>query len=140
MSKVITAYFLRVDEDTEIPYQGYLGELKDTLEIIDRYVNFGRDGGIMQTVSLNADLIAVCHDEGKLFGFPANRGIFYDGKLCDWIAGNVFVVRHKDGEFVSVLPSDIPYIEEHLRPVMSLGGGVIIGLPVNELPEYKEKK
>lgn len=65
----IKAYFLRVDEDLRLPYQGYLGEIENTLSAKQKYVNFGKANGSIQVVSLTDEIDIICHDEGSCWGF-----------------------------------------------------------------------
>ena len=120
--KYIRAYFLRVSEESGIPYQGYAGSIANTLEAKQRYVNFGKDGGLIQAVHLNGELDVICHDEGKLLGFPLNRA---------------WVVRHKGDEFASVFDGDIPCIEKYLVPVYPMDGNQFVRMPSGVLPEWE---
>lgn len=119
----VTAYFLRVSEDGEAIYEGYLGEIENTLEAGQRYVNFGRAGGLIQAVSLTDGIDVICNDEGKIKQFPPNRLWFYKGELADIFCGNILCVRHNgEGEFISIRKEDIPAIEGCLKPVCGAGG------------------
>lgn len=136
--KFIMAYFMRVDRESGLPYKGYLGTMENALSAEQRYVNFGEAGGCIQVVPLNGDILVICHDEGKVLGFPANRAwLGDDGKVLDLFAGNIMAVRRIGEEFASILESDIPYIEGHLCPAVLLDDGVIARIPDKVLPEYK---
>ncbi|MCM1058287.1 MAG: DUF3846 domain-containing protein [Firmicutes bacterium] len=136
--KDMTAYFMRVDKEQGIPYRGYAGTIEDSLAALQRYVNFDEPGGWIQAVALGDGILVLCHDEGKLLGFPANRAWLDDeGRVVDVFAGNIMAVRHTGEEFSGILASDIPYVEKHLRPVI-LGGGGCVQIPEGELPEYRK--
>lgn len=119
----IQAYLLRVDKQSGVVYKGYLAEVDNTLEAEQRYVNFNEANGLIQVVSINNNIDVICNDEGKLRNFPMNR--FFvddDGGVWDLLVGNAMCVRHnKDGEFISILPEDIPVIEKHLVPINPQG-------------------
>lgn len=136
----IQAYFMRVDEATGQPYQGYLGEIENTLKAKQFYVNYGREGGLIQAVHLNDDVDIICHDEGKLMKFPFNRvWLDEDGKILDIFAGNILAVRHKGDEFAGILPSDVQEIQRYLFPVVLSEDKNIRVLPDALLPEYEEE-
>lgn len=136
--KYIRAYFLRVSEEIGIPYQGYAGSIANTLEAKQKYVNFGKDGGLIQAVHLNGELDVICHDEGKLLGFPLNRAwVDESGRILDVFAGNIMVVRHKGDEFASVFDGDIPCIEKYLVPVCPMDGNQFVRMPSGVLPEWE---
>lgn len=136
--KFIQAYLMRVDRETGLPYKGYLCTVENTLSAEQEYVNFDEEGGWIQAVPLGSDIVIICHDEGKVLGFPTNRAwLNNEGRVLDLFAGNIMAVRHTGDEFVSIMESDIPYIEEHLRPAVLLNGGAIVYLPDERIPEYK---
>ena len=138
--KFIQAYFMRVDRESGIPYKGYLGVIENTVSAKQKYVNFGEDGGRFETVHLGHDIVIVCHEDGKLLGFPISRGwADDDGSVIDLFAGNILAVRRTGEKFTSILESDIPYIEEYLSPVALLEDGSIVRLPDEDVPEYKEQ-
>ena len=71
-------------------------------------------------MSINSEIDIICNDEGKLKNYPFNR-LFVDDNGLPWdlLVGNLMCVRHNDeGEFTSILESDIPIIESHLIPLM----------------------
>ena len=131
----IKAYFLRVDKDLRLPYQGYLGEIENTLSAKQKYVNFGKANGSIQVVSLTDEIDIICHDEGKLLGFPANRAwLDNEGEVLDLLVGNLLVVRCEGPDFTSIRESDIPYIEEYLKPVRVMDE-VLVPIPPEILPK-----
>lgn len=134
----IKAYFLRTDEECGVPYQGYVGSIANTLKAKQKYVNFGKDGGLIQAVHLNSKLDVVCHDEGKQLGFPSNRAwIDGSGRVLEVFAGNIMVVRHKGDQFASIHAEDIPYIEKYLVPVLAVEGRTFITVPRRTLPRWE---
>lgn len=138
--KFITAYLLRVDEESGKPYKGYLAQVENSLDAEQRYVNYGRDGGLIQVVSLG-DIDIICNDEGKLLGMPYNRAWIEDGKVLDVFVGNIMCVRHNaEGEFTSILESDIDVIEKTLYPILDVKRNAVLVTPAYDLPEYKEKE
>ena len=135
---VITAYFMRVDEEEGIPYKGYLSTIENTLSAKQRYVNFDEDGGLIEVVHLNREIDVICHDEGKILGYPINRAwVDKDGEVIELFAGNILAVRHSEDEFASISEADIPHIKKHLCPVVVLNGGIVLKVPEEDLPEYK---
>lgn len=137
--KFITAYLLRVDEESGKPYKGYLAQVENSLDAEQRYVNYGRDGGLIQVVSFG-DIDVICNDEGKLLGMPNNRAWIEDGKVLDIFVGNIMCVRHIGEEFTSILESDIEVIEKTLYPILKVINNVVMLTPAYNLPEYKEKE
>lgn len=138
-NKRITAYLLRVDEKSRIPYKGYLTEVENSLEAEQYYVNYDRSNGIIQVITLDG-IDYILHDESKLLGFPPNRVIVGDkGEVLDIIAGNIMCVRHNaDGDFTSILKSDIDVIEKRLRPIFAVIRNTVFIRGSDDLPEYKE--
>lgn len=133
----IKAYFLRVDEELRFPCKGYLGEIENTLSAKQKYVNFGEAGGSIQVVYLTDEIDIICHDEGKMWDFPANRVWVDDnGKALDLLVGNVLAVRHEGSEFTSIRESDIPYIEKHLKPVRVMDDLLVL-MPPEVLLTYE---
>lgn len=138
--KFITAYLLRVDEESGKPYKGYLAQVENSLDAEQRYVNYGRAGGLIQVVSLG-DIDIICNDEGKLLEMPYNRAWIEDGNVLDVFVGNIMCVRHNsDGEFTSILESDIEVIEKTLYPILKVINNVVLLTPAYNLHEYKEKE
>ena len=139
-SKYITAYLLRVDEETGKPYKGYLTEVENSLEAEQRYVNFGREGGLIQVIAIDG-IDYILNDEGKLCHFPYNRALLDGNKVLDIFVGNIMCVRHNaEGEFTSILESDIEIIERRLKPIFAVIGRNILLSLNDDLPEYKEDK
>lgn len=135
----ILAYLLRVDEKSGMPYKGYLSRVENSLEAEQRYVNFGRAGGLIDVLGVD-DIDLIFHDEGKLLDFPYNRAVLSeDGIVYDVIVGNIMCVRHNAaGEFISIRESDIETIEKQLKPVLTVVGRNVFLKLSDDLPEYKE--
>ena len=75
----IKAYFMRTG------YQGYFGEIQNTLETKQAYV-----GGLIQVVSINGVADLICNEEGKLLHLPVNRAFVDDnGEVLDVIVGDI---------------------------------------------------
>lgn len=135
MSKINKVFFLRTNREQYFPYQGYLGELENTLAAEQLYVNYGEPGGKIETVDLSENLVLICNREGRQLGYPPNRVLIdEDGVIHDIFFGNALVVKYEGNEFVSITPEDIALIERCLPPVK-----VLSQVPVKELPEYKEE-
>lgn len=138
--RVIKGYFLRVS-DEGVQFKGYITEFTDTLEYLQDYV-----GGYIDIVSLNSDIDLVINDEGKIHQLPTNRArIGGNGRVADFICGNILCLRHdSDGNFESILESDIPKIEKSLLPLMSVNivDNNIIYTMINAdvLPEYDSEQ
>ena len=130
----IKAYFLRAG------YQGYFGEIQNTLEAKQKYV-----GGLIQVISLD-DVDIICNDEGKLMGLPVNRAIVDDDEnVLDVIVGDIICLRHDDeGEFVDIHETDLQIIRKYLRPCVILGeraGATIVRLIPEEVLEiWRDEK
>lgn len=139
--KRILAYLLRVDEKTGVPYKGYLSEVENSLEAEQHYVNYDRDGGLIQVIMMDG-IDYITNDESKLLGFPYNRAIVGDdGKILDIFSGNIMCVRHNsEGDFTSILESDIAVIEKRLRPIFTIIRNTVFLRLNEELSEYKEKE
>ena len=66
-----------------------IAEIESTLEAMQQVV-----GGLIQAIFPFDDPVAlICHEEGKLLGFPLNRGLFHQdtGELYDIVAGTFFL-------------------------------------------------
>lgn len=66
-----------------------IAEIKSSLEAMQQVV-----GGHIQAIFPFEDPVAlICHEEGKLLGFPLNRGLFHQdtGELYDIVAGTFFL-------------------------------------------------
>jgi hypothetical protein len=139
MAEKILSYQMKVDEDTGQPYRGIFKPIENTLSALQHYVNFGRDDGTIQVIGLE-DIDLIVHDEGKLLQFPPNRALVdADGEVYDIAVGNILAVRHNDdGEFISILESDLPTIQKYLRPVLKARATLII-LPTEEWLEVGEE-
>lgn len=135
MADRIKAYFMRVSEDGTT-YKGYLGEIENTLKAKQRYVNFGKSGGLIQVVRLTEEIDVICHDEGKLKQFPPNRIWFYRGEPVDILCGNILCVRHEGEDFVGIKEEDIPVIQEYLRPIVKRDGASFCLTSDEECPEW----
>ena len=130
----IKAYFMRAG------YQGYFGEIQNTLEAKQEYV-----GGLIQVVSINGVADLICNEEGKILHLPVNRAFVDDnGEVLDVIVGDILVVRHDEGDFVDVHENDLEIIVKHLRPCQIIGerGGytVVRIMPEEELEVWKDEK
>lgn len=136
--RLLTAYFMRVNRETGVPYKGYLGTIENTLAAKQKYVNFDETGGWIQIVHLGNDIVVVCHDEGKILAFPPNRALLDDnGEVLDVFCGNILILRRMGEELISISEADIPYIKKILRPVILLNGGIMMQATDEELPEYR---
>lgn len=107
----IKGFFLRSG------YQGYFGELQNTLEAEQKYV-----GGLIQVVSLDGVVDVICNDEGKLRGLPVNCAfVDADDNVLDVFVGDLVCVRHDEGEFTDIHEEDLQIIRKYLRPCVILG-------------------
>lgn len=133
MEKKIKAYMMRLGKD-EIPCQGYIGEIDNTLEAKQKYV-----GGLMQVISLNGQVDIICNDEGKLQGLLPNRAFVKDGKVLDIFVGDILACRHdNEGNFTSIEETDIPLIEQTLEPIAFMLGNKVITCKADELPVFEQ--
>lgn len=140
MGKTNLAFLLRTNREQRFPYQGYLGELENTLEAEQLYVNYGEPGGKIETVDLSEDLILICNREGREQGYPPNRALVdEDGIVHDIFFGDILVVRCEGDEFVSITPEDLDFVERCLRPVKIFFNSSLAQLPLEVLPKYEEK-
>ena len=71
-------------------------------------------GGYIEAVTLDANSILVCNEEGKLTGLPANRQVG-----GDTIAGTFLIVGAEDGDFASLSDADAAYYAEKFAQPMS---------------------
>lgn len=113
MAERIDAYFLRCDQERQ--YQGYLGQIENTLKALQEYV-----GGLIQAVSLTPEIIVICNDEGKIQQLPPNRAWVESSGVVDFFAGSIFCVRRSGDEFTSIQPEDVAEIERRLIPLKSV--------------------
>jgi len=141
MSNKILGYFMRVDEKTGQVYQGYFGEIENTLKEKQRYVGYNQPGNLIQVIGLDRNVDVVFNEEGKLKGLPANRAILDDeGNVLDIIVGNIICLRHNDeGDFVSIKETDRDIIEKYLRPVREYMEKILIVESAEKLDKYVEK-
>lgn len=116
----INAYLLRVDETSGDSYKGYIAEADNDLRAEQLFVNYNQPHGLIQVIRLNEHICAIINDEGKLKNFHINRlWLDEDGNILDFIVGNIMCVRcGGEGEFASILPSDVTTIEKLLIPVV----------------------
>ena len=70
-------------------------------------------GGYIEAVTLDANSILVCNEEGKLTGLPANRQVG-----GDTIAGTFLIVGAEDGDFASLSDADAAYYAEKFAQPM----------------------
>lgn len=127
---MLLTYQLRVDIQTRLMYRGKLVYMDNTLEAFQRYVNFDCDGGHIETTRLPGGIILILHSDGKLFDFPVNRALVSDeGHIIDILMGNIVTVRAKGEEFSDILPEDVEFIEEHLKPAYVYNGTVGFLMP-----------
>ncbi len=74
-------------------------------------------GGYIEAVTLDANSVLVCNEEGKLNGLPANRQVG-----GDIIAGTFLIVGADDGDFCSLSDADAAYYaEKFAQPMPSYG-------------------
>ena len=115
----IQAYLLRVNKLSGVVYKGYLAEVDNSLEAEQAYVNYDEPHGYITVLSITDAIDIIANDEGKLKNYPINRIVVdADGRPWDLLVGNLMCVRHnEEGEFTSILKSDIPIIEKYLIPL-----------------------
>ncbi len=133
---MILTYQLRVDPQSHLMYQGKLVYMENTLKAFQRYVNFDHDGGRIGITSLPKGIVLIVHGDGKLLNFPVNRALIGEGEhVIDILVGNIVGVRASGEEFDSILPEDVEFIEECLKPAYIMNGavGFLNDVP---LPEY----
>ena len=132
MAEKINVYMLRLN-DTGMPCKGYIGEIENTLEAKQKYVQ-----GLIQVISLNSQIDIICNDEGKLMGLEPNRA-FMDGEdILDIFVGNILACRHDiEGNFTSIREEDIPVIEECLKPIGGIMGEFVFLRTTDDLPEFQ---
>lgn len=133
-SETIKIFAMRCDENKI--YKGRLEEIDNTLEAKQKFV-----GGYIEVIRITDDIDIVLNDEGKLDGLPLNRvWKSADESVLDIIVGNVLACRHdEEGNFTSILESDIPVILKHLPAIMMLLGSTVFTRSEDELPEYEER-
>lgn len=131
-SETIKIFAMRCDENKV--YKGRLEEIDNTLEAKQKFVD-----GYIEVIRITDDIDIVLNDEGKLDGLPLNRvWKSADESVLDIIVGNVLACRHdEEGNFTSILESDIPVILKHLPAIMMLLGSTVFTRSEDELPEYE---
>lgn len=135
MVEKINVYMLRLN-DTGMPCKGYIGEIENTLEAKQKYVQ-----GLIQVISLNSQIDIICNDEGKLMGLEPNRA-FMDGEdILDIFVGDILACRHDaEGNFTSIKEEDIPIIESMLLPIRIVVGNTVFLAGTDTLDEYKQER
>jgi len=115
-------------------YKGRIEEIENSLEAKQRFVD-----GHIQVVGLTDEIDLVLNDEGKLDSLPLNRvWLGKDGNILDILVGNVLACRFdSEGDFTSILESDIPVILERLPAVMAVLGKNVFVRNEEDLPEYE---
>ena len=132
--KVIKVFAMRCDEHHS--YRGRIEEIENTLEAKQAFV-----GGTIQCVRLTDEIDLICNDEGKLINLPINRVWLYEGRVLDLLCGNLLACRHdSEGNFTSILESDIPVILEQCKALYFIKGLPPFVIPEDETAEYKESK
>lgn len=132
-SETITIFAMRCDENKV--YKGRLEEIDNTLEAKQKFV-----GGYIEVIRITDDIDIVLNDEGKLDGLPYNR-VWKDkhGNIFDILVGNVLACRHdNDGNFTSILDSDIPVIFEKLPAIVGVIGRNVFVRHEEDLPSYED--
>ena len=129
--KRIKIFAMRCEEGKV--YKGRIEEMENSLEAKQRFVD-----GHIQVVGLTDEIDLVLNDEGKLDSLPLNRvWLGKDGNIFDILVGNVLACRFdSEGDFTSILESDIPVILERLPAVMDVLGKNVFVKNEEDLPEY----
>lgn len=120
-------------EDGKV-YKGRIEEIENSLEAKQRFVD-----GYIQVIGLTDEIDLVLNDEGKLDGLPLNRvWLGKDGNILDILVGNVLACRFdSEGDFTSILESDIPVILGRLPAVMAVLDNNVFVRNEEDLPEYE---
>lgn len=120
-------------EDGKV-YKGRIEEIENSLEAKQRFVD-----GHIQVIGLTDEIDLVLNDEGKLNGLPLNRvWLGKDGNILDILVGNILACRFdSEGDFTSILESDIPVILERLPAVMAVLDKNVFVRNEEDLPEYE---
>lgn len=131
--ETIKVFAMRVDEEKLKVYKGRIEELPNTLEAKQKFV-----GGLITVVGLTDELDIIANDEGKLEPLLPNRAWLDEaGNVLDVLVGNIMVCRFdNEGNFTSVLDSDIPIILKRLPAIMAILGRNICLRIEDDLPEY----
>lgn len=138
--KVLKAYVIRVNKETGQTYRGRFEEVPNELEALQRLVNFDEAGGLIQVISIG-DIDIICHDEGKLLGFPPTRFWYENGKVIDAFVGNLICCRAdlRTGEFTDILDEDVEVLNKVLKPAFKSDFGSYLLIPSERwLPDYEE--
>lgn len=111
--------------------------MEDSLEAMQEVV-----GGLIEEYMPFIDPVAiVCNDEGKMRGFPLNRGIYDgNGSLMDIIAGDFFICyAPEDSEKFLSLPEDLirKYTKQFEHPERFVR--TVDGLKAIKIVPYKEE-
>ncbi len=130
--KRIKIFAMRCEEGKV--YKGRIEEIENSLEAKQRFVD-----GHIQVISLTDEIDLVLNDEGKLDSLPLNRvWLGKDGNILDILVGNVLACRFdSEGDFTSILESDIPVILERLPAVKAVLGRNVLVRNEEDLPEYE---
>lgn len=130
--KKIKIFAMRCEEGKV--YKGRIEEIENSLEAKQRFVD-----GYIQVIGLTNEIDLVLNDEGKLNGLPLNRvWLGKDGTILDILVGNVLACRFdSEGDFTSILESDIPVILERLPAVMAVLDKNVFVRNEEDLPEYE---
>lgn len=112
----------------EAVYQGYIGELENTLKAEQEFV-----GGSIEVIRLTDNTLAVFNEEGKILGLPFNRFLLDKRhEVFDVIMGNIFCCGvDEEGNFCDIDERDIPTIVDRLRPAF-----FNLVYPESVLPQY----
>lgn len=100
-------------------------EIEPTLEAMQSVV-----GGPIQAVYLFAEPVAlICHEEGKLLGFPLNRALRHPDshEIYDVIAGTFFLcgAPPESEHFESLTEEQMERHAEHFAPIELFVGGAV---------------
>ncbi len=130
--KRIKIFAMRCEEGKV--YKGRIEEIENSLEAKQRFVD-----GHIQVVGLTDEIDLVLNDEGKLDSLPLNRvWLGKDGNILDILVGNILACRFdSEGDFTSILESDIPVILERLPAVMAVLDKNVFVRNEEDLPEYE---
>jgi hypothetical protein len=95
---------------------GTVVEIDNKLEAMQKLV-----GGSIEGVSIEANVMVMCNDEGRLNGLPFNR-LFADLRNPVDFCGDIFITRHdNEGESTSLTARDIKRFAKRYGPPQRLG-------------------
>lgn len=116
----------------EAVYQGYIGELENSLKAEQEFV-----GGCIEVLRLTNNTVAVFNEEGKILSLPFNRFLVDERhEVYDVILGNIFCCGvDEEGGFCDIDESEIPIVIDRLRPAC-----FNVVYPESVLPVYKGAK